>query len=101
MMQKAKMKIEEDKYIVLQGSTAVIQDRPSALPAIKKMRQSLVRSGVLQENSSKQLYEFTDDYIFNSPSYAAASIAGGSVNGRRQWKYNGKSLNDMELKELE
>lgn len=98
---KAKMKIEEDKYIVLQGSTAVIQDRPSALPAIKKMRKSLVRSGVLQQKNNKDLYEFTDDYIFNSPSYAAAAIAGGSENGRRQWKFNGKNLNELESKMLE
>lgn len=98
---KAKMKIEEDKYIILQGSTAVIQDRPSVLPAIKKMREGLVSSGVLREDRDKKVYEFTDDYIFNSPSYAAAAIAGGSENGRRQWKNNGKNLNDMELKELE
>lgn len=98
---KAKMKIEEDKYIVLKGSTAVMQDRPSALPAIKKMRKSLIKSGVLQQKGNKELYEFSDDYIFNSPSYAAAAVAGGSENGRRQWKYNGKNLNELELKELE
>ncbi|MUV38771.1 hypothetical protein JNUCC1_02642 [Lentibacillus sp. JNUCC-1] len=98
---KAEMKIEEDKYIVLQGSTAVMKDRPSINPAIKKMRDSLVASGVLRENDNKGLYEFTVDYIFNSPSYAAAAIAGGTENGRRQWKYHGKSLNDMELEELD
>ncbi|GAA4058174.1 GIY-YIG nuclease family protein [Amphibacillus indicireducens] len=98
---QAQMKIEDDKYIVLKGSTAVIEDRPSALPAIKKMRSSLVESGVLKEMSHEGLYEFTDDYIFNSPSYAAAAIAGGTENGRRQWKHNGKSLNEMELRELE
>src|SRR5699024_7054512 len=98
---RAKMKIVEDRYIVLQGSTAVIQDRPSVSPAIKRMRESLVRSGVLRESGDKKVYEFTDDYIFNSPSYAAAAIAGGSENGRRQWKHNGKNLNEMELEELE
>lgn len=97
---KAKMKIEEDKYIVLQGSTAVIDNRPSAQPAIKKMRATLISSGVLIEDGEKNRYVFTDDYIFNSPSYAAASVAGGSVNGRRNWKHRGKSLNDIELEEL-
>lgn len=48
---KAEMKIIEDKYIVLKGSTAVIKNRPSVLAAIKKMRESLVSSGVLKENS--------------------------------------------------
>ncbi|TFJ90663.1 DUF4357 domain-containing protein [Lentibacillus salicampi] len=64
------------------------------------MRKSLIASGVLEENSNKKLYEFTDDYIFYSPSYAAAAIAGGSVNGRREWKYKGKNLNEMESEDL-
>ena len=98
---KGKMKIEEDKYIVLRGSTAVIDNRPSALPAIINMRKALVDNGVLQKNNNENLYEFTDDYIFNSPSYAAAAIAGGTENGRRQWKYKGKNINEMELDELE
>lgn len=98
---KAKMKIVEDKYIVLQGSTAMMRDRPSINPAIKKLRESLIDSGVLQADEGKRLYEFTDDYIFNSPSYAAAAIAGGSENGRKQWKYHGKTLNEMELEALE
>ncbi|RKD25800.1 hypothetical protein BEP19_02350 [Ammoniphilus oxalaticus] len=97
---EAKMTIEEDKYIVLKGSTAVIQERPSAPPGITKLRESLVSSGALKENRNKNLYEFTDDYIFNSPSSAASAISGGSENGRIQWKYNGKSLNDMESREL-
>lgn len=97
---KAKMKIKDDKYIVIKGSTAVMKDRPSAQAAIKKMRKSLISKGVLKENSNKNLFEFTDDYIFSSPSYAAAAITGGSENGRRQWKYRGKNLNDMEFEEL-
>lgn len=97
----AEMKIEEDKFIVLKGSTAVIKNRPSVSPAIKRMRKNLVDSGVLKKKKQDNLYEFTDDYIFNSPSYAAAAIAGGTENGRRQWKHNGKSLNEMELSELE
>lgn len=97
---KAKMKIEEDQYIVLKGSTAVIENRPSAMPAIEKMRKNLVNTGVLKQNIEKNLYEFTSDYIFNSPSYAAAAIAGGNENGRRQWKYKGKNLNEMEMEEL-
>lgn len=97
---EAEMKIEEDKYIVLQGSTAVRNDRQSAQPAIKKMRVSLVENGILKETNDKELLTFTDDYIFNSPSYAAAAIAGGGENGRKQWKYKGKSLNEIELEEL-
>lgn len=60
---KAKMKIEEDQYIVLKRSTAAIENRPSAMPAIKKMRKNLVNTGVLKQNIDKNLYEFTSDYI--------------------------------------
>lgn len=98
---KAKMKIVEDKYIVLKGSTAVFDNRPSAEPAIINKRQSLIDSGVLQKYNDEELYFFTNDYIFNSPSYAAAMIAGGGENGRKQWKYKGKNLNEIELEELE
>lgn len=98
---RATMRIEDDKYIVLKGSTAVIKNRPSALPAIINMREKLVASGVLVKLNNENLYQYTDDYIFTSPSYAAASIAGGSENGRLQWKYRGKNLNEMEFTELQ
>lgn len=39
---KARMKIEDDKYIVLKGSTAVVENRPSAGDAIIKMRKEMV-----------------------------------------------------------
>ena len=97
---KAKMKIEENQYIVLEGSTAVIDNRLSAKPPIINLRESLIKNGVFRKNKSKNLYEFTSDYKFNSPSYAAASIAGGAENGRKQWKYKGKNLNEMEREEL-
>lgn len=97
---KAEMKIIEDKYIVLQGSTAVINDRPSAPSAIKNLRSSLIESGILKKNQDKNLLTFMDDYIFSSPSYAAAAIAGGSANGRKEWKYQDKSLNEIEQEEI-
>lgn len=97
---KGKMKVVEDKYIVLKGSTAALNHRPSAQSAVINKRQSLIDSGVLQKQDGENLYVFTDDYIFNSPSYAAAMVAGGGENGRKQWKYRGKNLNEIELEEL-
>ena len=94
-----KMKLEEDKYIVLKGSTAVIGERPSASESIVKMRKNLINKDIMKklENS---LYIFQEDYIFNSPSYAAAAISAGNENGRRQWKYNGRNLNEIEEDEI-
>lgn len=65
------------------------------------MRQALVDEGVLQLLPNQTLYEFQSDYIFTSPSYAAASVAGGEENGRVQWKYKGKSLNQLESEAIE
>ena len=98
---KGKMKISENDYIVLKGSTAVIEDRPSSSLSIINLRQTLIDSGVLTQDKHRNLYVFTSDYKFTSPSYAAAAIAGGNENGRIQWKHKGKDLNEMELEEIE
>ena len=98
---KGKMKIEDERFIVLKGSTAVIENRPSALEAIIKMRNGLESNGVIKKNETGTLYVFQEDYIFNSPSYAGAAISGGTENGRRMWKYNGMSLNQIEESEIE
>lgn len=96
----AKMKIEDEKFIVLKGSTAVIENRNSAGERIIKMRNQLENDGILKKNSSGKLYIFEKDYIFGNPSYAAAVIAGGEENGRTQWKCNGKNLNQIEETEI-
>ncbi|MGO1372352.1 MAG: GIY-YIG nuclease family protein [Senegalia sp. (in: firmicutes)] len=98
----ARMKIEEDKYIVLKGSTAAYENRGSILEPIKKKKEELIKKGILIaiNTGNQNKYRFTEDYIFNSPSYAAAIVAGGTENGRVQWKYNGKSLNDLEAEEV-
>lgn len=97
---EAKMKIVEEKYIVLKGSTAVLNNRPSASEAIIKMRNNLVKKGIMEKTADNKFYIFKEDYIFNSPSYAAAAISGGEENGRTQWKYKGMNLNEIEEKEI-
>lgn len=96
---KGQMKIEEDKYIVLKGSTAVIENRPSIQAAIEKMRDRLIEKGVMKQQG--EFYYFEEDYIFNSPSSAASAISGGSENGRRVWQYKGKNLNQIEEEEIQ
>lgn len=97
----AKMKIEEEKYIVLKGSTAVINNRPSAGEPIIRMRDNLKKKGIIELDSDNKCYVFTKDYMFDSPSYAAAAIAGGEENGRVQWKYKDRNLNEIEESEIE
>lgn len=98
---EAKMKIKEEKYIVLKGSTAVVKERPSASESILEMRKNLKREEILVRDIEKELFVFQEDYIFNSPSYAASAIAGGNANGRRAWKYKGKSIRQLEAEEIE
>jgi len=97
---KAHMKIVDDKYVVLKGSTAVKENRKSAKNHIVNLRKKLIESSsiVLRED---QLYHFVEDYIFNSPSYAGAAIVGGSINGQKKWKYNGMSLSEIQERELD
>lgn len=96
----SKMKIVEDKYIVLKGSEAVIENRDSAAKSIVNMRESIIKTKILIKDSIRDVYVFQEDYIFNSPSYAASAISGGNENGRRVWKYNGKNLNQIEAENI-
>ena len=42
-------------------------------------------------------FEFSDDYIFSSPSTAAAIVIGRNANGLTEWKTkNGKTLKESE-----
>lgn len=97
---KGKMIIEDDQFVVLKESTAVVDYRPSAGESIKNMREQLIAKGILKLQDNGRFYVFEENYAFNSPSYAAAAIAGGHENGRRQWKYKGKNMNQIEAEEI-
>lgn len=97
---KGNMVIEEDQFVVLKGSTAVLDNRPSASNAIKRMREKLITKNILSKKNDDKFYTFEENYAFNSPSYAASVISGGNENGRRKWKYKGKSMNQIEAEEI-
>src|SRR5680860_765714 len=50
----------------------------------KKLRSELIKKKRLVEDGDD--YVFSDDYVFNSPSAAAAVIKGASVSGAVEWK---------------
>jgi len=83
--------------LVLKGSEAVLNDRPSVVkyPWAKNMRQKLLDEGYLTATEEK--YIFTSDFEFSSPSAAAAVIHGGQANGLTAWKNKkGQTLKSME-----
>jgi len=86
-----------DGFVVLKGSTAVLQERESAKnwPATIAIRKQLIADGTLIQKDG--FYEFTRDMQFTSPSAAAAVIHGGSANGLIAWK----TKDGVSLKELD
>lgn len=79
-------------FVVLKGSQIEMNDSDSIPLSIKEARQKakVDDNGILQEN-----------VLFKSPSYAAAFIIGGHVNGLTEWKTSdGKTLKDIENSEV-
>jgi hypothetical protein len=86
-----------DGFVVLKGSTAVLQERESAKnwPSVLALRKQLIGDGTLLEVDG--FYKFTKDVEFSSPSAAAAVIEGGSANGLVEWKTrDGKTLKQLD-----
>ncbi len=84
-----------DGFLVFKGSCATIGTVPSISKSFVSLREKLMDQGilVLQENK----YLFVEDYVFTSPSLAAATIMGRNANGLQEWKLNnGTCLKDFE-----
>jgi Domain of unknown function (DUF4357) len=84
-------------FVVLQDSTAVLQERPSAKkwPNVLALRQRLIADGSLIRE--ERVYRFTKDVEFSSPSAAAAVIEGGSANGLIEWRTkDGRVLKELD-----
>jgi Domain of unknown function (DUF4357) len=84
-------------FVIFRGSTAVLEERPSAenYPYVMAQRKQLIAEGVLTEKDG--FLVFTRDAEFSSPSAAAAVIHGGSANGLTAWKTEGgKSLKQLD-----
>jgi hypothetical protein len=72
---------------------------PSAQDTVPAMRKKLVESGVLVQEDGH--LRFTQDYLFNTPSGAAAAVLGRTSNGWVDWKNkDGKTLNEVKRAEL-
>ena len=83
--------------LVLKGSQAVEEERPSAqqYPHTVAARNKLIEEGTLAPENSHLV--FTQDVEFSSPSAAAAVVHGGSANGLTAWKdRKGRTLKELE-----
>jgi len=88
----------EDGFVVRAGAIARIEVVPSAQDTVPLMRKKLVESGVLVEENGH--LRFTQDYLFNTPSGAAAVVLGRTSNGWVDWKNkDGMTLNEVKRAE--
>lgn len=84
-----------DGFVVLKGSKAAATIVNSMTTSFIVLRQKLIDDGVLVDKG--EFYEFSDDYIFSSPSTAAVMVMGRNANGLTEWKQkDGKTLKDFE-----
>lgn len=67
----------KDGFVVFKGSYIVEIDRKVLYPTVKELRKKVKigKDRLLQ-----------DDMLFSSPTYAAAFVTGGNINGLEYWK---------------
>ena len=87
-----------DGFVVFKGSKAAATIVNSMTSNLITYRQKLINEGILADKGD--FFEFTDDYIFGSPSTAAVMVMGRNANGLIEWKSkDGKTLKDFETNE--
>jgi hypothetical protein len=90
----------EDGFVVLKGSRARVEVTPTAPQWLGAKRQSLLEGGIVAKQNGQ--FIFNEDYLFDSPSAAAAMVLGRSANGWREWVTDdGRSLSAVERAEVE
>lgn len=83
------------EFVVVAGSTIKNKVAKSLPGRLHRLREVLVERGVLEILKDQTV--FVCDYSFNSPSAAAAFVAGSSINGRVSWKSEcGRSYGEWE-----
>lgn len=84
-----------DGFVVLQGSSVAVSVTKSCAPGFTKLRETLTGKEILVEREGSMV--FASDYLFTSPSTAAAVVLGRNANGLTEWQTKtGKTLKDVE-----
>ena len=89
----AKAVITPEGIVVLKGSSVAASEVPSTPKAVSQKRHELIKTEIIKE------FKFTKDFLFSSPSTAAAVVMGRSANGLLEWKKeDGSSIKDNQPK---
>lgn len=82
-------------FVVFKGSKIATSTVSSFPPSMLKLRQGLIDKDLIIPNG--EALELADDYVFGSPSTAAAIVMGRTANGLVEWKLsNGRTLKGYE-----
>ncbi|WP_191599997.1 GIY-YIG nuclease family protein [Marinomonas algicola] len=88
-----------DGFVVFAGSEVTKDTVPSFPKWAQLIRDELIEGGVIVTKGESFVFE--QDYLFSSPSSAAAVIMGRSANGLKEWKDDkGRTLATVEEEEL-
>lgn len=88
--------LTSEGIVVLKDSSVATSEVASTPHAVLKKRKELIESGVIRD------FRFVRDYLFSSPSTAAAVVMGRSANGLIEWKKeDGSSIKDNQPKNTE
>jgi hypothetical protein len=96
---KAKAMQTDEGIVVMEGSEAVKDLKPSMPNGHKELRDKLIINGTLVLEDDK--YIFKKNAIFDTASPAASVIVGSSISGPQNWKDSaGKTLKTIEEERL-
>lgn len=90
--------VREGQFTVRKGSSAREKEVDSLADGYRALRKKLLEDDVLTSTGGG-LLRFTKDYRFDSPSAAAAVVAGTNLNGRVVWKVNEQGISYKEWQE--
>ncbi len=89
-----------DGFVVFKGAEIASSTVPSFPRGFDSLREELLKGDIVSENQDK--LTLSEDYLFSSPSAAAAVLMGRSANGLLEWKdQSGKPLKEIEASEIE
>jgi hypothetical protein len=95
----AKMKRENGKYVLLKNSIINAKEQSSISEKTKNIRRKLIEENILVKNNENS-YELTDDFAADSSSVIGAVVSGYSISGPQNWKYDNKTLKQIEEEEV-
>ena len=89
-----------DGFVVFKGSEVASDTVPSFPKSFNTLREELLENVIIKEVEGKLVFQ--NDYLFSSPSTAAAVVMGRSANGLIEWKdAGGRDLKSIEAKEIQ